>query len=265
MTTITPAPTVTDQIFEDLRRKIVTGELTPGTRLPTQDAMAAEWKVHRTTARNAYGKLIVAGLIESRGPAGHFVRSVKSWARIPFYLSDPENNISTDDGPQDAWAHRVRKMGRDPSEVITPQVIYPEEVHDEYLRLGGARVPLLARRRFRHVDGWPSARADSFYRLDHVSNTPVALPGQVVPGVYQIFADMGLPWVRTVDEITSRPPHRDEARELRITGSTTLIEVVRVSYTRLDGGEDLPVRMTMFLLPADRYTAVYEHQGEAPQ
>ncbi|MDN4474035.1 aminotransferase class I/II-fold pyridoxal phosphate-dependent enzyme [Demequina zhanjiangensis] len=52
---------------------IRTGELPPGTRLPTVRALAAELGVSPATVSNAWHGLITAGLIAARGRAGTFV------------------------------------------------------------------------------------------------------------------------------------------------------------------------------------------------
>lgn len=268
---------LTEQIADRLRQDIKAGRYAPGDRLPTEEFLVESERVSRGTVRNAYQRLTSEGLVVSQGSRGHFVRSLTPRDPLVLRLSDPENNLSTDDGPQDTWSRCVREQGGDPAEDIRTEVVFADERARRHLNLSGA-VPLLARRRFRYVDGEPSATADSFYLREHVAHTPVELPEQVRPGVYAVFAELGLPWVRTVDEVSTRPATRDEARELRITGNAWVIEVVRVSYTTGGPGPAteettgstasvaaLPVRMTAFILPGDRYKALYEHRGESPQ
>ncbi|MEV0585689.1 GntR family transcriptional regulator [Nonomuraea sp. NPDC050310] len=50
------------------------GELRPGQQLPTEDALAREYGVHRLTARQAVLELRRTGLVETRHGAGSFVR-----------------------------------------------------------------------------------------------------------------------------------------------------------------------------------------------
>ncbi|WP_157250266.1 GntR family transcriptional regulator [Nonomuraea typhae] len=61
-------------IARELSRLIESGELPPGERLPTEDALAAEHGVHRLTARQAMVELRRAGLVETRHGLGSFVR-----------------------------------------------------------------------------------------------------------------------------------------------------------------------------------------------
>ncbi|MCB9892519.1 MAG: PLP-dependent aminotransferase family protein [Planctomycetes bacterium] len=62
-----------EQIARSLRASIRTGDLTPGTRLPTLRALAEELHVNRVTIRTAYDALIRDGLIRSHVGQGTFV------------------------------------------------------------------------------------------------------------------------------------------------------------------------------------------------
>ena len=52
------------QICEKLREAILSGQLSEGTRLPTERALAKELGVNRTTVMNAYNQLASEGLPE---------------------------------------------------------------------------------------------------------------------------------------------------------------------------------------------------------
>lgn len=62
------------QICQQLREAILSGELTEGTRLPTERALASELGVNRTTVMNAYNELASEGLIEGHVGRGTLVR-----------------------------------------------------------------------------------------------------------------------------------------------------------------------------------------------
>src|SRR5438105_2080078 len=62
------------QICQRLREAILSGELTEGTRLPTERALASELGVNRTTVMNAYNELASEGLIEGHVGRGTLVR-----------------------------------------------------------------------------------------------------------------------------------------------------------------------------------------------
>src|SRR5437588_6372124 len=62
------------QICQRLREAILSGELSEGTRLPTERALASELGVNRTTVMNAYSELASEGLIEGHVGRGTLVR-----------------------------------------------------------------------------------------------------------------------------------------------------------------------------------------------
>lgn len=76
MTTAT-APTrrrsLTEGLVENVTARIRSGALPPGSRLPTEPEMTAEFGVSRTVVREAISRLQAAGLVETRHGIGTFV------------------------------------------------------------------------------------------------------------------------------------------------------------------------------------------------
>jgi DNA-binding transcriptional regulator YhcF (GntR family) len=64
-----------EQIRSQYAGQIATGELAPGTRLPTVRQLATELGVAVNTVARAYRELESAGLVETRGRAGTCVSS----------------------------------------------------------------------------------------------------------------------------------------------------------------------------------------------
>ena len=61
------------QLYDSLRRAILTGLLAPGTRLQSSREMAAELKVSRNTVVNAYEQLLAEGYLEGQVGSGTYV------------------------------------------------------------------------------------------------------------------------------------------------------------------------------------------------
>lgn len=70
-----------EQIADDLRGKIVRGELTPGDRLPSEQDLRTSWSVARATAVAALKVLRQEGLVESRQGNGTYVSARPAIAR----------------------------------------------------------------------------------------------------------------------------------------------------------------------------------------
>ena len=84
------------QIAEDLRRQIESGELSPGSQLPTEIELREKYNASRNTIRDAIKWLTTRGLVETRPGQGTFVpRTV-----IPFITTltgDPKSGYPEGD------------------------------------------------------------------------------------------------------------------------------------------------------------------------
>ena len=64
------------QIVEEIKEKIIRGELREGDKLPSQDHFAQSLGVSRGTLREGLNQLLLMGIIEMRQGSGTYVRSV---------------------------------------------------------------------------------------------------------------------------------------------------------------------------------------------
>jgi DNA-binding FadR family transcriptional regulator len=76
------------QLADTLGRRIVSGDLPPGSALPAEDTSMAEFKVSRTTYREAIKILTAKGLIDSRPRRGTRVRDRVEWSLLDPDLQD---------------------------------------------------------------------------------------------------------------------------------------------------------------------------------
>ena len=68
-----PAVPAHQRIADHLRARILSGDLTPGTQLPSQRELAAAWHCSLQPVKAALLRLEMEGLIESRQGVGAFV------------------------------------------------------------------------------------------------------------------------------------------------------------------------------------------------
>ena len=73
------------RIVRDLGMRIVAGEFEPGSRLPAEAALLADYDVSRPVLREATRVLVAKGLVQSRQRAGATVRPRNEW-----HLLDPD-------------------------------------------------------------------------------------------------------------------------------------------------------------------------------
>ena len=69
------------QLYEGLRRAILIGELSPGVKLPSTRALAADLSIGRNTVVNAYEQLLAEGYLEGRTGSGTYIA-----AELPDHL-----------------------------------------------------------------------------------------------------------------------------------------------------------------------------------
>jgi len=66
-------PKLAELVIDTLRRRIVTGELVPGMKLPTESQLTVQFGVSRTVVREAIAALAAEGSVQSRQGAGVYV------------------------------------------------------------------------------------------------------------------------------------------------------------------------------------------------
>jgi GntR family transcriptional repressor for pyruvate dehydrogenase complex len=75
---------ISDQVFDQLRELIFSGDLSPGDQVMTERELSEALNVSRTSVREAINKLVVLGFLEQRQGQGTFVRSLDQAAKIPL-------------------------------------------------------------------------------------------------------------------------------------------------------------------------------------
>ncbi len=113
---------LTRQLHQKIKEMILTGTLTPGERLPSTRAMAAELNLSRNTVMEAYNQLIAEGYLEGRHGSGTNVTSClshplnppdhKSAKPVPHQPEDKEQWIDFRSGVPDLTNFPRKEWGR---------------------------------------------------------------------------------------------------------------------------------------------------------
>ena len=80
---IDPSRPLHHQVHDFLRGAIVSGDLPPGSAMPSTRALARRWRVSRNTILTAYEDLAAEGLIVGRIGSGTRVRGAVAIPRLP--------------------------------------------------------------------------------------------------------------------------------------------------------------------------------------
>jgi DNA-binding GntR family transcriptional regulator len=237
------------RIADAYRHRIVSGELRPGDRLPTEHEIAERFGVVRQTVRTGLGLLVTDGLIVARRPHGYFVRQREHMLYRPQERSRPRPATPE----MDRFSQQIVAEGRAPSQIIEVSLVPATPDLAERLRVDqGATV--VARRRVRSINGEPVNINDSHFPLDLVRDSEIMSPAYVPRGTDQVLADLGHPQDRAIDEIFVRMPTPDEVHRLGLGPGTPVAVHYDTGYT----ADGRPVRCTINVLPGDRHRIVFE-------
>ncbi|WP_030904218.1 GntR family transcriptional regulator [Streptosporangium amethystogenes] len=235
-------------VASDLRRTIYSGALGPGDQLPTEAELMLVHQVSRNTVRLALGELVNEGLVTRTPRRGTVVRE-----RRPLLMHPQRELQPRGEETLEAFAWAVSQEGRAPSQEIEVSIVQPAEEIASRLELPDDELAVV-RRRLRFVDGQPYNTNDSYFPLALVADSEITRPGDIRRGANKVLEELGHRQVRMVDDIWARMPNSAETERLQLQLGTPVVVYVRVGYD----AEDIPVRVAVSVLPADKHLIRYE-------
>ncbi|WP_433439474.1 GntR family transcriptional regulator [Nonomuraea sp. CA-141351] len=237
------------QVAAELRRAIYSGVLGPGAQLPTEAQLMEDHGVSRNTVRLALGELVNEGLVTRTPRRGTVVRDRRPLLIYPQRELEPQPTGEL----REAFAFAVAQEGRAPSQYIEVLTVSPVEEIASRLELADGELAVV-RRRLRFVDGQPYNTNDSYFPRDLVADSEIARPGDIARGANRVLEELGHAQVRVVDDIWARMPNQEEAERLQLELGTPVMVYVRVGFDVAD----MPVRVAVSVLPADKHLIRYE-------
>lgn len=199
--------------------RILSGELRPGERLPTEAAIMTEWGCSRMTVNRALSALATAGLIERRKRAGTFVARPRVHAMV---LEIPD--LAADLAAQ-GRAHAFALTSRRVVAEAGARTLHLSGLH----RADGAPFAIEARRI--SLSAVPAA--------EHVDFTRIA------PGTWLLQA---VPWTEASTRIAATGAARDEAAALDLDPGAPCLAIERQTWRG-----DAAVTWVRQVFPADLY------------
>jgi GntR family transcriptional regulator len=249
------------QIADDLRRRIESGELGPGSQLPTELELREMFdNASRNTVRDAVKSLANSGLVVTRPGLGTFVAD----PIVPFAITmsgDPATGSGGGEGV--AYMDQVRAQARHPTASEPRVEIQPARnmiAHELQLSPGEL---VVSRHQQLRIDGKPWSMQTSFYPMKFTDKAPRLVEAtDIENGVVAYLREThGMRQAGYQDRITARPPNQGEILFFRIpAGGTAMIETVRTGYEK----SGRPIRCTVTVWPADRNQIVY-NVGTVPK
>ncbi|MBG6092521.1 GntR family transcriptional regulator [Actinomadura viridis] len=210
----------------------MSGDLTPGTQLPSTPRLVEEFGVSNTTVQKAMTVLKSEGYLTSRQGKGVFVR-----ARQPFRVEVGSYLVPSPGG----YSYELLEIREVPS---------PTEVA---LALGSETDDrLLLRRRLLRHNGNPVEINWSYYPRELVAGTDLAEPKRVPGGAPRVLAELGYPQRYFTDAVSARMPTKDEAELLELP-NVPVIRQFRTVYS----DDDRPVEVSILVKGSHLYELQY--------
>jgi DNA-binding GntR family transcriptional regulator len=236
------------QVAAELRRRILSGEYEPGSRIPSRSQIRAEFGVGATAALEAMRVLLAEGLVEGRSGSGTFVRSPTPVRLVRHWQATSPERMP--------WIVAIEGQPDMPAKWESESATW-EAPADVAARLGIAAGDRVMRSEYLfRADGVPVMLVVSWEPYEITGGTPILLPergplaGQGVP---VRMASIGLQVTRTEEDITARAALPDEAERLAVPRQSVLVLVERTYRTA-----DRAVETATILVPAAGRRLRYE-------
>jgi GntR family transcriptional regulator len=240
-----------EEIAAELRERITSGELQPGDRLPTMDALADEHGVNRQTARTALNLLKAEGLAEYKGgKAGTVVRE-KPAARMVRSRGMERDNLGYYSG---ANVQHWRLVEGTQTEIGTEPA--PADVAG-FLGIEPG-IPVVTRKRLNGDPDKPAYRqlTDSYLHPEAVAAVPVIAGNSGLGGIYDRIEEHYEQPITWEEEITAATPSPAEAAALLLPPGVPLLRVIRTSTVKVDG-RPLVVEVNDIRMSAELFSVRY--------
>ncbi|KQV05638.1 MULTISPECIES: GntR family transcriptional regulator [unclassified Kitasatospora] len=237
------------QIAAELRHRITTGELAPGDRVPSENAIVSEYGVAAETARKALGVLAAEGLTEARRGSGTRVRAFR-----PILRRGTKRLAQSGWGEgRSIWEFDLdgRPLRADR---VTVEPDAPSPAHVAVALGLAVGDPVCIRDRRYLVDDEPVMLATSYLPTALVVGSPITQPDTGPGGTYARLAELGCAPVHFREVVRSRMPLPEEAEALALGVGTPVVLIVRYAYA----AEGLPVEVNEMVLDASRYLMEWE-------
>jgi GntR family transcriptional regulator len=240
------------QIASDLRAAILAGDLQPGDRVPSTDALIRRYGVTNQTVQRALGILKAERFIEGQKGRGVFVTGRRpvvihaSHYPSPAPLTYPW--ISENTGPGRSASVELRFVGEVPAPA---QVAAALGVQREAM--------VVSRHELLLLDGEPAELVWHYYRADVARGTRLAENRKIRGGTPVALAELGYPLRDAVDQVQARLATIDEFTALRLPEDMPVLRQFRVVYT--DGNR--PIEVTVMVKAGHLYELHYRLPDQA--
>lgn len=217
------------QVAAHLRALIMSGDLPPGSQLPSTAQLVERYDAANATIQRALSALKDEGFLHSRMGKGVYVRDDAPRAVEAAKYLAPSNK---------GYTYRLLDVAT---------VVPPADV----AQVIGAEAVL--RHRLLLHNGEPVELSWSYYPAGIAEGTPLAGRGKLAGGAPQVLTDLGYPQREFVDRLSARLPTTEELEALELPDDVPVIRQFRIVYS----DEQRPVEVSVLVKGGHRYELQY--------
>ena len=215
------------QIAAEIRALVMSGDMAPGTQLPTTQQLMERYQVTSQTVQRTLRVLKDEGFLVGRAGVGVFVRGESALAIQPASYMAP-----SDDSDPYRWlteAERRSQAGR--IDLLQVEEVVPPVRVSEAFGLAEGQMVLL-RRQLLMLDGDPVELAEVYFPLEIAQSTPLMQQKKIKGGAPKVLADLGYAPQEWVDRLSVRLPTSFELETLELPDDVPVMRTFRTVYSK---------------------------------
>ncbi|MBA0124334.1 GntR family transcriptional regulator [Haloechinothrix sp. YIM 98757] len=232
------------QIANYLRDEIIRGDRLPGSEVPSEREIAADWNVARPTASKALDALRQQGFVESRRGSGTYVRELRTSPRARERL-------------ERAKQHGTMYSDHESVEFLKTEVVDgPAHVTDALAIAAGSRV-IERKRLIKNDSAGPIELSTSWFPSTLAERAPRLLELSRIhggTGAY-IGSITGRSPAYARDQVCARLASPEERRLLRLPDPAAVL----VYWLSVYDADDSPIQFDEAVYPQDRWSFRQEY------
>lgn len=228
------------QIADDLRHKIINGELVAGDQVPTERELREQYQVSAAAARQALATLRAQGLIYSVQGKGSFVAERVELFRNVGQRYSRLHKPNLRESQEGGWEAHVSMQYR---------LVQASEAVAARLRIEPGEMVTEAVYRWT-TDGAVTEISTQWEPWSLVKGTSIEKPAsgeKSQPDVITRYDSIGIHVDEVVEDIRTRMPTPDEAREMRIPPGVAVFDIQRTHLAHV------PVETADIVLRGDKW------------
>lgn len=237
------------QIAAEIRALIMSGDLAPGTRLPTTQQLMAQYSVTSQTVQRTLNVLKDEGFIVGRAGVGVYVRDTSPLAIVPAaYIPPPRRDEFY------PWMTEAAKRSlRGTIKLLGVAEVKPPAAIAQTFGLTDDEL-VSVRHQVLMLDDAPTELAWIYHPLAISAGTPLVERRKIPGGSPRLLTDLGYPPRQWEDKLSVRLPTTEELEVLELPDDVPVLRTLRTVYTH----DMRPIEAQILIKGGHLYELVYQ-------